>query len=77
MGIPFIIICDDTHQLITAKEWNKREIGINLGIVNKNTKQRLNSKIEQILNNKIKFKNGIKLVDGLGIERIANEILKI
>jgi UDP-2,4-diacetamido-2,4,6-trideoxy-beta-L-altropyranose hydrolase len=77
MGIPFIMICDDNHQLITAKEWNKRKIGINLGIVNENTKKRLNLKIEKILNNKIKLKNRINLVDGLGSERIANEILKI
>jgi UDP-2,4-diacetamido-2,4,6-trideoxy-beta-L-altropyranose hydrolase len=77
IGIPFIMICDDAHQLITAKEWNKRKIGINLGIVNENTKKRLNSKIDKILSNEIKFKNGTKLVDGLGSERIANEILKI
>ena len=31
----------------------------------------------EYVSKKIKFKNGIKLVDGLGLERIANEILKI
>ena len=29
---PYAIICDEKHQLITAKEWEKQEIAVNLGL---------------------------------------------
>jgi len=32
LGIPFGIICQNKHQLITAKEWEKQKIAVNLGL---------------------------------------------
>ena len=32
LGIPFGIICQNRHQLITAKEWEKQEIYLDLGL---------------------------------------------
>ena len=76
-GTPFAIICDEKHQLITAKEWEKQGIGINLGMVNQKTIVKTTNIIKDVLNNKIKLKKGSIIVDGKGSNRIANEILKI
>ena len=34
MNTPFIVICDDKHQLPTAQNWAKKNAAINLGLLN-------------------------------------------
>lgn len=74
VGIPFAIICQNRHQTITAKEWEKVYGAINLGISNKN----IHKKIERILNNEINYKITKKiLVDGLASKRVKQEVIKL
>jgi UDP-2,4-diacetamido-2,4,6-trideoxy-beta-L-altropyranose hydrolase len=77
MGIPFAIICDEKHQLVTAKEWSKHKIAKNLGLVNCRTKEKINNLIQDFLGNSLRYKKNSNLVDGFGAKRVANEILKI
>ena len=39
-GIPFIIICQVKHQLLAAREWEKRKVAINLGLFNEKSKKK-------------------------------------
>lgn len=75
LNVPFAIVCQYPHQIITAKEWNKKKIAKNLGFVEPNTK-----KIDIFLNNVVNGKIDLKrnnVVDGLGTKRVAKQILKI
>jgi len=74
LGIPFAIICQNKHQVITAREWEKKKIGKNLGIINKNTRKNLNEYLNNISEGKIKSKKAsINNSDPI----ITNEIMKI
>jgi len=76
MNIPFAIICDVSHQLLTAKEWDKKGCARNLGKINKKTFSKLNKYLEDISKNKIKRpKQKAKLIDGYGATRVTKEIL--
>lgn len=77
VGIPFAIICDDKHQIITANEWEKRKIAINLGIVSEKTVEEITKAIKGVLNNKIRFNKKSTRIDGNGSKRVVSEILKI
>ena len=76
MKIPFIILCQHKHQLLTANEWEKQGFGKNLGVYNKISEREILEIIEKIENNNIIFKNKIT-VDGKGALRVANEIRKL
>jgi len=76
-NIPFAIICDDLHQLKTAKEWEKKKIAINLGMISNNTKIKVRGILTKIQKNEINLKNGRKVIDGKGSIRAKSEILKI
>ena len=41
IGIPFAIICQNRHQTVTAKKWEKVYGAINLGMPNKNTHKKV------------------------------------
>ena len=77
MKVPFAIICQYPHQLITSREWQKLGIGINLGLLSKLTPQKIN----HVINNLEKIRNELKvsrnIVDGLGSKRIAKEISRL
>jgi len=73
-GIPFIIICQVKHQLLAAKEWEKRKIAINLGLYNKKNMKNLTNIIKELPSKKLK---GKKLIDGKGAKRVTHEINKI
>jgi UDP-2,4-diacetamido-2,4,6-trideoxy-beta-L-altropyranose hydrolase len=77
MKVPFAIICQYPHQLITSKEWEKLGIGLNLGKLSNSTPK----KIQNIANNLEKYKNILKInhniVDGLGTKRIRKEITSL
>ena len=75
MKIPFAIICQYKHQLITAREWANRDIAENLGLFEDNLKK-LRCFLEKINRKKLKLKT-TKIIDGLGSKRIMKEILKL
>jgi spore coat polysaccharide biosynthesis predicted glycosyltransferase SpsG len=77
MRKPFAIISQNKHQLITAREWEKKKIAINIGQANKKNAKKLHDILEKISENNIpKFSNK-KFVDGKGAQRIAKKIMKI
>jgi UDP-2,4-diacetamido-2,4,6-trideoxy-beta-L-altropyranose hydrolase len=73
-GIPFIIICQVKHQLLAAKEWEKKKIAINLGMYNNKNMKNLNTVIKELQSKKSRSK---KWIDGKGGQRVALEINKI
>ena len=77
MRIPFAIICQYPHQLITAKEWERKGNAINLGKINKNLKKRLQKFLDDILENKVNLNTKNNVIDGLGTQRVYHEINKL
>lgn len=75
MQVPFAIICQYEHQIITAREWAKRKIAKNLGFIQNNEKK-LDILLKQLVHNKIQLRSR-KLVDGLGSKRVAEQILRL
>jgi spore coat polysaccharide biosynthesis predicted glycosyltransferase SpsG len=75
-NVPFGIICQNKHQLQTAKRWEKIGIAKNLGLVNASTHDRITEFLEDLSRGKIKnqLRNNIQ-IDGLGAKRIAGEII--
>ena len=77
-NVPFAIISDDKHQLPTAKEWEKRKLGINLGMISIHTEKKIQKILEEITHKRFhNFTKAKNFVDGLGVNRVAHEILKI
>ena len=78
LNVPFGIISQVDHQLITAKEWHRKKIAFDLGLVNSKTQQNIEKFLSKIIQNKIYYKiNKKPLVDGHGTERVAHEILEL
>jgi len=78
MNIPFAIICQYKHQLETAKAWEKRKFGFNLGLPNKNTKKKLKQLIHYLIEHKFSTnKKTAKIVDGKGSKRAGKAILNL
>lgn len=75
-NIPFAIICQVPHQLFAAREWQKRGIGINLGVFNHKIKNSLKKFIMNFDFQSIKRPKR-RLVDGRGSMRVAEEIMKL
>ncbi len=78
MKKPFGIICQVKHQLINAKEWEKRKIASNLGLYNKKTGNKISNFLNRIEEKKIG--NDLKNVHtnvGNNTQIIAKEILKL
>jgi UDP-2,4-diacetamido-2,4,6-trideoxy-beta-L-altropyranose hydrolase len=76
MKVPFIIICQVKHQLLTANEWEKKGIAINLGIVNNKTKEKVEECIKQFKQKKLILKS-TSLIDGKGGKRVYDNIIKL
>ena len=74
--IPFAIICDDKHQLKTARIWDRKKVAINLGLFNKKTEGKILDVLEKIHKSKLKLRK-TTIVDGKGTRRVAREIVKI
>lgn len=77
MNIPFGIITDEKHQIITAKNWEKLGYGKNLGMADKISDQKIYSFLEQISQGKLLTSKKNSVIDGKGSSRVANEILKM
>jgi len=75
-NVPFAIVSQVKHQLITSKQWQKRKQAYDLGIADKSTKKKITMFINRIMKNRVRTKNYI-LVDGLGAKRASDEILKL
>jgi len=76
MKTPFAIICQVKHQTLTAKEWEKKGIAINLGMPNTSLTKKLDLCLDSLIKKQIKIKSNPDIVDGLGGERVSEEILK-
>lgn len=74
--IPFGIICQEKHQLVTAKEWQKMKIATNLGLFNKNTVLKLRKFLENVSSNRI-INPTHRICDGKGVERVSKKILEL
>lgn len=77
MRIPFAIICQVPHQLITAKEWEKIGAAKNLGIKNKQTGKKILEYLQNISSNNFSKRNPPRKIDGYGAKRVAKEILRL
>lgn len=74
--VPFAIVSQVKHQLLTAQEWEHRKIAINLGIASQETPK----KVLNLIKNISKIKNFSKTksqIDGLGSRRVSKEIIKL
>ena len=76
-NIPFGIICQEKHQLITAREWERRRIAINLGLIDSKTHIKVRKFLESIASAKIHQKNSNRICDGKGVDRVAKKILNL
>ena len=74
LNIPFGIICQNDHQLITAKKWEKLNYGLNLELATDFNSKKFEEFIKKISRKKITNK---KIIDGCGAERVIKEIIKI
>ena len=74
--VPFGIISQVKHQLKTAKIWERKKIGKNLGLANKNTPKKIREFLKIVVNKEDIFTKS-KIVDGLGTQRISKEIQNI
>ena len=79
MNIPFAIICQYKHQLLTAKAWEKRKIAYNLGLPSNNSNIKIQKILNKIFSGDVNLDNykGHNIVDGLGSKRAADQILKL
>jgi len=77
INVPFAIICQAKHQLKTAQEWQKRGLGLNLGLVNKKTGKKIENFLDLIHEKSFGHSKNRSIVDGLGAKRVSREILKL
>lgn len=78
LKVNFGIICQVKHQLLTAREWQHRGVAVDFGLVNKNTSKEIQVFLKNIMERKFLYEfNKSHIVDGLGAQRIANEILRL
>lgn len=80
-GIPNIIISIADNQLAISKEFDNQEISIYLGPKEEFSAEKLRNKVKELINNskmrKKLSKNGKRLVDGEGKQRIVEFMEKI
>jgi len=76
LKIPFGIICQYKHQLITSREWAKRGIGENLGLFNVKINNKISSFLKKINHNDLKLKV-TKKIEFSDSEKILSEILRL
>lgn len=74
--IPFGIICQERHQLMTAKEWQKKKTAINLGLINSRNHQSLRKFLDNVSSKKIPQPKK-RICDGRGAERVSKKILAL
>jgi len=75
MKVPFAVISQYPHQLITSKEWQKLGIGLNLGMLSNSTSLKITKIVKNFEKTTNKIKTNHDIVDGLGSKRIKKEII--
>ena len=76
LRVPFAIICQAKHQLVTARQWQQRGVALNLGLASKGIEKKIDVLLEQIPENRL-VKVDKKIIDGFGSKRVAKEIIKL
>jgi UDP-2,4-diacetamido-2,4,6-trideoxy-beta-L-altropyranose hydrolase len=77
-GIPFGIICQVKHQLITAKEWDQKGLARNLGLYNQNIHKKIEKFLRDIDQNEFLNNSSIQLnMNKFGAKRVSKEILDL
>lgn len=80
VGTPAIVICNEPFEIETATEMENKGFGINLGMGKNLSSDRFLKAIKILCENyKMRLqmsRNGRKIVDGKGVERIVNIIIK-
>ena len=77
-GVYFGIICQEHHQLTTAKEWEKLCLGTNLGLISSKMKSKITKFLDKIENDEFSLKSKRnQIIDGSGYKRVSNEILML
>jgi len=74
LKIPFGVICQYKHQLVTAKEWAKKGIAENLGSFNIKSNNKISSFLEKINQNNLELKT-IKKNNISSSKKMLDEIL--
>ena len=75
-NVPFGIISQVKHQLITAKEMEKQKLAVNLGLINNQTSKKIRGFLEKI--EKMPQTNSKnRAIDGKGASRVCKQILRI
>ena len=74
---PFAIICQYSHQIKTAQEWEKKGFAFNLGFPNKNISKRIQKFLKMIIEKNVRYSPMNILLDGQGTKRVALEIIKL
>ena len=80
LGIPSIVICSEKFEVETAKMMENEGFGRNLGyyrnITNEKILKNINKLIENYKDRKKMNQKGVKIIDGKGIERVIEQIMK-
>lgn len=78
MKVPFAIICQVRHQLITAKEWERQKVALNFGLINNKTRNKIRTVLDMIVEKKhIQGLRKSNYIDGFGAKRVAREIIQL
>ena len=77
MQVPFAIICQYKHQLLAAREWERKGAAFNFGLPGKRTKKMICDLLKNFEEKKTLLKNKKIFIDGLGSQRVAQEIFKL
>lgn len=77
LKIPFAIISQNRHQLLTAKVWEKKKIAVNIGLPNKQNQKKLINLLEHISTGKKPKLIKHNQIDGKGTLRIVKNIEKV
>jgi len=74
-NVPFAIISQVKHQILTSKERKKRKIAMDLGLVGNKTKKKLENFLNMVENEKIKTRK-TRIVDGKASGRVSKIMLE-
>ena len=74
LGVPFAIISQVPHQLITAKKWEKLGVAKNLGLINNNTGKKITNLVRILQDKNFVLKPIKSHIDGLGVKRVSRQI---
>ena len=76
LKIPFGIICQYRHQIITSREWAKKNIAENLGMFNFELNTKTKSFLEKIDQDRLRLKT-MKKTEFSDSRKILSEILRL